>query len=1183
MTTPVSLRARSLCAALAGLMVGTSVAAAPAQLPLMVKDGSQGKPNIVFTFDDSGSMSWSFVPDAEVNVTGGAIPVMHPKDSLPVHNNWPCVVRSVAPANATVNEMRLRTPTINTIYYNPVVRYVPWGSASGGNFGNSPPTAAYVDPLAIVAPAKASTLSTVNLTAVGNSAPNLVSGTTEWCNVSNTKANPSASTASIEYRPAVYFTVTSTGYSVANFTQIDLNNAAVVLPLKDAGRTDCVADTSAAPKCTRAEELQNFANWFTYYRTRNLAAKGAVSRAFGAQGESMRLGYGRINNTTVSALDGVNTKTVQRGVRDFTLGSADRQAFFDWLYTVPFSGGTPLRRATDDVGQYFKRADNRGPWGNTPGSDDSAAHLECRKSYHILMTDGMWNNNDVSGEASTSQAHDDNDGVSGPTHVSATGATYTYSAVAPYKDPYFNNLADVASYYWKNDLRPDLANRVKPDASNPAFWQNLVQFTVGFGVGGTLNPTTDWPAIKAGTLAWPQAVGDTPTAVDDLWHAAVNSAGTYLSARNPDQFTQSLSAILADIANRQASEAGVSASSTSLQAGNRKFVPRYKTKLWTGELEAWELDAKGQAVGTKPVWSASESIPAAAARNITVWKDATAKAVAFDYATMNTGGVLSDMALTGTAVQNEALVNYLRGDTSKDGTDYRKRTSRLGDIVNSPPTFVKDAVDLQYNFLPSGVAGQSSYSAFLAAKAARKGVVYVGANDGMLHAFDNGTKAVDGQGVELFAFVPRAVLPNLSLLSSSSYGHRYYVDGPLVETDVYVGGGWKNLLLGSTGAGGRSVFAIDVTDPTALSGSKVLWEFNSSTDGEVGYVMGVPEAGLMANGQWAVVFGNGVESSSGKAQLFIVNAQTGALIKRIDTGVGSGNGLGGVKLIKNATNQVVGAYAGDLKGNVWRFDLQDAAVGNWKVGFNGSPLATVASTGGTVQPIVAAPEYLEHPKGGALVVLGTGKLLNFTDVDDTSAQSLYGLWDKTPIGDASVAGAQITNLSTALITQTISTTAEAGAGGATYYVVSGNTVDWATKRGWRLNLGQAGGQRLLSSPQWVGRYALFGTVAPAGGGATTNSCDASDGLGFNLLLNPLTGGTPAQAVFDTNGDGKVDKADKVVAGYRTDADGRDAVMVGDGDTPGKDVGCMANSSGVLCAELGTRTVQRIWRQIVNTP
>jgi type IV pilus assembly protein PilY1 len=387
--------------------------------------------------------------------------------------------------------------------------------------------------------------------------------------------------------------------------------------------------------------------------------------------------------------------------------------------------------------------------------------------------------------------------------------------------------------------------------------------------------------------------------------------------------------------------------------------------------------------------------------------------------------------------------------------------------------------------------------------------------------------------------------------------------------------------MGSTGAGARSVFAIDVTDPTALSGSKVLWEFNSGNDGELGYVMGAPEAGLMANGQWAAVFGNGQESSSGKAQLFIVDLKTGALIRRIDTGVGSGNGLGGVRLIKNSSNKVVGAYAGDLKGNVWRFDLQDAAPANWKVGFNasgtGAPLATVASTSSTVQPIVAAPEYIDHPKGGTLVLFGTGKLTDFADVDDLSSQSLYGIWDQTTPGSASVAGTQVTNLNT-LVTQTVSPTTVSGSGGATYYTMTSLPVDWSAKRGWRLNLALAGGQRNLISPQFVDRYVLFGTVAPAGGGAATNTCDASDGLGYNFLLDPLTGGSPAAAVFDTNGDGKVTSADAVVAGYRTDADGRDAVVTGDNGEIS-----IQNSSGNKQGDTGARTVQRIWRQILNHP
>lgn len=1171
-----SIFSRGLCAVLAGLTAsGSAWSVTPSQLPLLVKDGSQGKPNVMFTFDDSGSMTWSFLPDALRSSPysyGLVDPVMHPRDTLAVAYGSRCYVRT---DGSSVASRKMRSADFNPLYYNPEVTYTPWSRADGTSFAPSPPTAAWIDPLAQVDPANASTTVTVNLLTAANVTPPqppAVSDSTGWCQPPN-----AGQFSSLMFRPSVYYQLNAgaSGTGLNDYTLIDLTNNAQVLPLKASTRTDCSSDPLVL-RCTLAQERQNFANWFTYYRTRSLSGKGAVSRAFGAQGGNLRVGYGRINKAASVVDGGSSLATVERGVRDFS--GNDRQAFFSWLYRIAPSGGTPLRRAMDDVGRYYTRSDNRGPWGNTPGSDDASDHLECRKSYHILMTDGNWN----SSAASSAAVRANNDGTPGPTHTSATGETYTYEAVSPYADNYVNTLADVASYYWKNDLRPLLPNRVKPDNANPAFWQNLVQFTVSFGLGGTLDPS-----LPPGTVPWPLVQQDDPTGVDDLWHAAVNSHGQFLSAGNPDQFAQKLGSILDDIASRQSSEAGVASASTAMKAGNRKYVPLYRTKVWSGDLEAWTLAASGDVDGAM-LWSASEKMPAFGARNISVWNGSAA--VPFNYATLSGQGLLSDMALTGNAAQNEALVNYLRGDRSKEGSDYRKRSGVLGDIVNSPPTYVKGLVNLQYNFLPAGTAGQSSYEAFVSAKAGRAGMVYVGANDGMLHAFK------DGDGVEAFAFVPRAVLPHLSLLAASSYGHRFYVDGPLVETDAYLNG-WKNVLIGSAGAGARSVFALDVTDP-AMNASKVMWEFNNfnNSNPELGYVLGAPEAGLMANGQWAAVFGNGVGGASGRAQLFIVNLSTGALIQKIDTGVGGDNGLGGVRLIKNAENIVVGAYAGDIKGNMWRFDLAAPSSAQWKAGFVTAgvpkPLVTAKSSAGAVQPIVAAPEYFDHPKGGTLVVFGTGKLQDAADVDDQSGQSLYGIWDKTALGGTSLAGQQVSDLNT-LATQSV-TGSVTGGNGTTYYSVSSNAVDWATQRGWRMALTQAVGQRVISTPQWVGPSVLFSTMSPVSAVAT-NPCDASDGQGFNFLLNPLTGGTFVMPVLDTNGDGVVTAADGVVAGYRTIADGRDSVLTGGGnDTDGGDDGQFSlvgstggggggggggGDPGPQRGDFGSAGVQRIWRQL----
>ena len=184
---------------------------------------------------------------------------------------------------------------------------------------------------------------------------------------------------------------------------------------------------------------------------------------------------------------------------------------------------------------------------------------------------------------------------------------------------------------------------------------------------------------------------------------------------------------------------------------------------------------------------------------------------------------------------------------------------------------------MRYHLLPASTPGGSSYAAFLASKRTRAGIILVGANDGMLHAFR------DSDGAETFAFIPRSLLPTLGLLAAPSYGHRYYVDGPLTESDAYWGGSWRNVVVGSTGAGSRAIFGLDVTNTAALSADSVLWELDHTQQPEMGHVLAPVEVGLMKNGQWAAVFGNGYSSLSGKAQLFIVNLQTGALIKRIDT------------------------------------------------------------------------------------------------------------------------------------------------------------------------------------------------------------------------------------------------------------------------------------------------------------
>ena len=138
------------------------------------------------------------------------------------------------------------------------------------------------------------------------------------------------------------------------------------------------------------------------------------------------------------------------------------------------------------------------------------------------------------------------------------------------------------------------------------------------------------------------------------------------------------------------------------------------------------------------------------------------------------------------------------------------------------------------------------------------------------------------------ASIPKSVYPNLMKLTDKNYGtsalyHQYYVDGPLVEADAFVNApgpsvtapSWRNYLVGTLGAGGRAVFALDVTNSPNLDASAVRWELSNAANPDLGYITAPVEVGVLPNGEWVAIFGNGRFSNSGKATLFVVNLQTG--------------------------------------------------------------------------------------------------------------------------------------------------------------------------------------------------------------------------------------------------------------------------------------------------------------------
>ncbi|WP_416310776.1 pilus assembly protein [Pseudomonas sp. W03] len=554
----------------------------------------------------------------------------------------------------------------------------------------------------------------------------------------------------------------------------------------------------------------------------------------------------------------------------------------------------------------------------------------------------------------------------------------------------------------------------------------------------------------------------------------------------------------------------------------------YSTQLevgtWGGDLIKRVLPRAGSSGTPRLEWKASERLPRWSERRILM---ANASGTGLQDFTFEH---LAGRRFAGADLQDHldaASVNFLKGDTTHEDV-YRQRTSLIGDIVNSIPVLGNKAA------LLVGVAerldgGSGSYRAFVAAQDGHDDQVYVGANDGMLHAFNAKS------GVETFAYVPTPVIPNLHLLADRRYAseagrHRYYVDGSPAVSDAYFNGAWHRVLVGVLGAGGRGVFALDITDPGAVS---LLWEFTAQDDPELGYTLSAPVIARLHSGQWAVLLGNGYGGRDGTAGLFLLDIADGRVLAKLTTSASGANGLSAVSAADvNGDGIADYAYAGDLRGNLWRFDLIDAgtrdALGSmssvsasrFAVSFGNQPLyhATASAADPTAQAITAAPAFMKHPSGkGLMVYFGTGRYFTASDKASSALQSIYGIWDRQTDGGAARTTPRLTRAD--LVTQTFESKSLVGS-----RRVSQKSIDWARDSGWVLDLqvgGRLQGERVIATPKVRGTLLQVLTVTP-------NADPCSPGLeGSALVLGAAFGGATLFPVFDLNGDGKVDDQDLV--------------------------------------------------------
>ncbi|WP_444934836.1 pilus assembly protein [Microbulbifer sp. JTAC008] len=1047
-----------------------------AQQPLFLSTSVD--PNIMFILDDSGSMQFEVTPSEIIEYF--YIPKKKGSTSYPVRYVFPqteagsgssdvqltpCPYSSSSTSgcdywNGSSDRQAIakfdsdnkwaahfRSSHNNKSYYDPTVLYLPWAEEdeNGSEFDDANPERAYHNPFD-------TSKGWRNLTVDNTQSAKCWIKDTATIGSSNSSSSL-CENGSLTFYPATYFNYNGSGdvYLASSYSRVEIKNDGNTYEGGSA-RTDC-ANTSA---CTYEEEIQNFANWYSYHRSRVLMSRAGIGHAFSAQGEGLRVGFGTLNAGS-HYVDGYSTDVVLAGVRTFK--GTDREDFFEELYGTDIpSQGTPLLGALEAAGEYYSRTDSRGPWSSTPGeSGSTSSDIACRSSYTILMTDGY------GGDYGSFSSYGNVDGSYG----------------APYSDSYSNTLADIAMHYWETDLNTHLSDDVSQaeGSIDTATWQHMVTFGVALGVTGNVNSTTAFEAIDTGaTISWGNPSSSDSNKLDDLLHAALNSRGGFYSAGDSTTFANQLSAVLSDIGGRSGSASAVAANSTRLGTDTLIFQALFDSNDWSGEIKAIEMDTDGSLSDTA-MWSTSSSgkIPTSGRTMLTYNGTNT---VSFDWNNL-TDAQKSALKGSDDDAVGEERVDWLWG---KSITGMRSRTYLLGDVVNSSPALA-DNSDMNFSYLPANLGGDTYASYLTDTKQVRsKEILYVGANDGMLHAFNSAT------GVEEFAYIPTGAYEKIADLTATDYGtesnpHEYILDGPLYVSDAYFKKGasesWRNILVGTYGAGSEGLFVLDVTNP---SSPEVLFELDSSDDDSIGHVIGRPVIAPTPAG-WKLIFGNGYNSIDDTASLVIVDLANPNDIEVLEAGSLTNNGLAGPSLLPDIYGVVKTAYAGDIYGNMWKFDLSSDSESSWNVAYGSSsspePLFTANDVNGNPQPITAAPTLGANSKvsGAIMVYFGTGSYLTTADDDEGDVvHSFYGIVDS---------GSNISSTNRSeLFEKTISESGDSR-------TINGDsdTSWWSTQKGWYLDFGAVDaattsevgttGERIISKPLLIRDRLIFPTLVPS--------------------------------------------------------------------------------------------------------
>ena len=1077
------------------------------QSPLFLQGGVQS--NVMLLLDDSGSMDWEVLTRSTGSGTQGS--------GTYYLNFMP----------ATDDEKLALCPGYNVLMYDPTRVYTPWAGVDGDDrpYQDADVRAARENPF--LGPGGACS---VNLGFMGSNdgVCNLVTG--------------------LGPHGAYYYPWDDAdGDGFYDPGECDISDGARVW----------VKDMTPAGQ-------RNFANWFSYYRKREYVMKRALSEIISESRE--RVGLATINRNSPAGDAGVGAEVADI---DDIASPVDAQArenkerLMRNLFRIDSHGGTPLRSGLDNVGRYFESGDSAlfgFPVQGSPILGEGEGG-ECQQNFVVALSDGYWN------------------GIyAGVGNADADGSSLFDGQ--SYADGVSDTLADIAMHYYERDLAPGLGDRVPVTNILPAgskdenTAQHLVTFTVAFGLSGeaacdpadrvTPVERQGWPEICADPGyagaggGWPDPMANPAARVDDMRHAAWNGRGRFLSADDPQALIDWLQSAVANISARTATAASaVGLNSTNMQGGGLVYQAGFDSGLWSGELAAYAVLPSGE---RSLVWAAHEILDSrdldADPRVMITYNGE--RGVPFRFPENYPGLGPNDLApdqvadllfnapagldAAGKEAFGKRLVDYFHGASAGEGTapaDFRQRLGRrLPDIIHAAPVFVGSPDPGLY---PDGIegGGRNSYHTWANVTAlGRSPMLYVGTNGGGLHGFDAET------GKEVFVYLPKAVFSDkdragLHWLAEQGYEHRYYVDETPAVAEVFVNDKWRTFLVGGLGGGGKALYALDVSDPSSFDRPdravrNVLWEF---THPQLGFTFGRPTLAKLNNGKWAAIFGNGYNNDpdgDGRARLFMVDLATGGLIRSMPVGPGrmeNGdcgdaasrcNGLSTPAVIDlNGDGIADRAYAGDLEGNLWAFDLTGSSASRWGVAFGGAPLftATDGHVPGTRQPVTTQPAVSLHPTERGLdtapnlmVFFGTGQYLAEGDAAAEGTQSFYGVWDS---------GAAIAGGRNDLVQQTVQETSTI-IGGVDYTLrtLSDNPVDYSSKKGWFVDL-PTPKERVIVNPLLFGEMVIFTTIIP-----DPRLCGSAGG-GWLMALDSDNGGRPGFTAFDINDDGVRDEQDMI--------------------------------------------------------